>query len=117
MIDEKAKELGRLIGQSTEYQTLKRANELLADDKEALALLKEMEQIRTDAQQLIARGERPTTAMEQQMDGIFTKVQGQPVYQGLMVAQENFDKTMGKVNDWILEGIEKGAQSSIIMLG
>ena len=31
--------------------------------------------------------------------------------------QENFDKTMGRVNDWILEGIEKGAASPIITLG
>jgi hypothetical protein len=39
------------------------------------------------------------------------------VYQRLVVAQENFDKVMGKVNDWIVDGIEKGAPSSIITLG
>jgi len=38
-------------------------------------------------------------------------------YQRLLVAQENFDKTMARVNDWILEGIEKGAASPIITLG
>jgi cell fate (sporulation/competence/biofilm development) regulator YlbF (YheA/YmcA/DUF963 family) len=117
MIDEKAKELGRLIGQSTEYQALKRANEALAEDKDAVGLLKQMEQLRMDAQKMIARGERPTQEMEQQLDEMLTKVQGQAVYQRLISAQENFDKTMGKVNDWILEGIEKGAASPIIMLG
>ena len=35
----------------------------------------------------------------------------------LVAAQENFDKTMARVNDWIVDGIEKGAQSSIITLG
>ena len=35
----------------------------------------------------------------------------------VLAAQENFDKVMGHVNDWILEGIEKGATSSIITLG
>jgi len=35
----------------------------------------------------------------------------------LLVAQENFDKVMGRANDWILEGIEKGAASPIITLG
>lgn len=117
MIDEKAKELGRLIGQSSEYQALKRANEALAEDQDAVGLLKQMEQLRLDAQKMIARGERPTQEMEQQLDEMLTKVQGQAVYQRLIVAQENFDKTMGKVNDWILEGIEKGAASPIIMLG
>ena len=113
MIEEKAKELGRLIGQSAEYQALKRANEALAEDKEAVALLKEMETLRVDAQRMIARGERPTPEMEEKL----SKVQGQAVYQRLIVAQENFDKTMAKVNDWILDGIEKGAASPIIMLG
>jgi cell fate (sporulation/competence/biofilm development) regulator YlbF (YheA/YmcA/DUF963 family) len=117
MIEEKAKELGRLIGQSTEYQALKRSNEALAEDQAAVALLKQMEQLRLDAQRMIARGERPTQDMEQQLDGLLGQVQGQAVYQRLIVAQENFDKTMQKVNDWILDGIEKGAASPIIMLG
>jgi cell fate (sporulation/competence/biofilm development) regulator YlbF (YheA/YmcA/DUF963 family) len=76
-----------------------------------------MEQLRTDAQKMIARGERPTQDMERQLDELLGKVQMQPAYQRLLVAQENFDKLMGKVNDWILEGIEKGAASPIIMLG
>lgn len=117
MIEEKAKDLGRFIGQSAEYQALKRANEALAEDKAAVALLKQMEQLRLDAQRMIAQGERPTQEMEQQLDGLLSQVQGQAVYQRLIVAQENFDKTMSKVNDWILDGIEKGAASPIIMLG
>ena len=117
MIEDKAKELGRFIGQSNEYQALKRANDALSGDQEAVALLKEMEGLRVEAQKMIAGGERPTPEMEQQLDGLLSKVQGQAVYQRLIAAQENFDKTMGKVNDWILEGIEKGAASPIITLG
>jgi cell fate (sporulation/competence/biofilm development) regulator YlbF (YheA/YmcA/DUF963 family) len=117
MIDERARDLGRLVGQSKEYQELKRANEALAQDEEAVKLLKAMEQLRTDAQKMIQRGERPTQEMERQLDELLGKVQMQPAYQRLLVAQENFDKLMGKVNDWILEGIEKGAASPIIMLG
>ena len=117
MIDERARDLGRLVGQSKEYQELKRANEALAQDEEAVKLLKGMEQLRGDAQKMIQRGERPTQEMERQLDELLGKVQMQPAYQRLLVAQENFDKLMGKVNDWILEGIEKGAASPIIMLG
>ena len=117
MIEDKAKELGRLIGQSPEYQAVKRANDALGQDHAAVALLKQMEQLRMNAQQMLQRGERPTEEMEKQLDGLLGQVQGQAVYQRLVAAQENFDKTMGKVNDWIVDGIERGATSSIITLG
>ena len=117
MIEDKAKELGRLIGQSPEYQAVKRANDALALDSAAVALLKQMEQLRVNAQQMLQRGERPTEEMEQQLDGLLGQVQGQTVYQRLVSAQENFDKTMSKVNDWIVDGMERGATSSIITLG
>jgi cell fate (sporulation/competence/biofilm development) regulator YlbF (YheA/YmcA/DUF963 family) len=117
MIETKARELGRLIGQSPEYQAVKRANDALGQDAGAVALLKRMEQLRMSAQQMLQRGERPTEEMEKELDGLLGQVQGQPVYQRLVSAQENFDKTMGKVNDWIVDGIERGAASPIITLG
>ena len=117
MIEDKAKDLGRLIGQSAEYQAVKRANEALGQDSAAVALLKQMEQLRVDAQQMIQRGERPTEQMEKDLDALLGQVQGQSVYQRLVAAQENFDKLMARVNDWIVDGIEKGATSSIITLG
>ena len=117
MIEEKARDLGRLIGQSKEYQELKRANDALGQDTEAVRLLKDMEQLRADAQRMISRGERPTQEMERQLEDLLSKVQVQTAYQRLIAAQENFDKQMARVNDWILEGIEKGAASPIIMLG
>jgi cell fate (sporulation/competence/biofilm development) regulator YlbF (YheA/YmcA/DUF963 family) len=117
MIENKAKELGRLIGQSPEYQAVKRANDSLGQDTEAVALLKQMEQLRLDAQQMIQRGERPTEQMEKDLDALLGQVQSQMAYQRLVSAQENFDKLMARVNDWIVDGIEKGATSSIITLG
>ncbi len=117
MIEDKAKELGRLIGQSAEYKAVKRANDALAQDTGAVALLKTMEQLRVGAQQMIQRGERPTEEMERELDTLLGQVQTMQVYQRLVSAQENFDKIMTRVNDWIVDGIEKGATSSIITLG
>jgi cell fate (sporulation/competence/biofilm development) regulator YlbF (YheA/YmcA/DUF963 family) len=116
MIEDKAKDLGRLIGQSTEYKEVKRASDALNDDRDTVALLQKMEQLRVNAQRLLQRGERPTDEMERELDGLLGQIQGRGVYQRLLVAQENFDKIMGRVNDWILEGIEKGAASPIITL-
>ena len=117
MIENKAKELGRMIGQSSEYQAVKRANDALGQDNAAVELLKKMEQLRVDAQQMIQRGERPTEQMEKDLDSLLGQVQSQTAYQRLVAAQENFDKLMARVNDWIVDGIEKGATSSIITLG
>ena len=117
MIEDKAKDLGRLIGQSSEYQAVKRASDALNDDKDTVTLLQKMEQLRVDGQRMMQRGERPSADMERQLDTLLNEVQGRAAYQRLLVAQENFDKIMGRVNDWILEGIEKGATSSIITLG
>jgi cell fate (sporulation/competence/biofilm development) regulator YlbF (YheA/YmcA/DUF963 family) len=117
MIEDKARELGRLIGQSGEYQSVKRASDALNDDKDTVTLLQKMEQLRVDAQRMLQRGERPTDDMEKQLDELLNQVQGRATYQRLLVAQENFDKIMGRANDWILEGIEKGAASPIITLG
>ena len=75
MLEERARELGRIIGQSPEYQAVKRANDALNGDREAVDLLRRMEQIRRDAQRMIERGEEPTIEMEQQLDELLGKVQ------------------------------------------
>ena len=117
MLEERARELGRIIGQSSEYQAVKRANESLSGDRDAVELLRQLEQLRADAQQMIERGEQPTEKMERELDGLLEKVQQNPSYQRVLVAQENFDKIMARVNEWILDGIRKGAASPIITLG
>jgi cell fate (sporulation/competence/biofilm development) regulator YlbF (YheA/YmcA/DUF963 family) len=117
MIEDKAKELGRLIGQSTEYKEVKRASDSLNEDKDTVSLLQKMEQLRMNAQRMIQQGQRPTEEMERELDTLLGQIQGRTSYQRLLSAQENFDKVMGRVNEWILEGIEKGATSSIITLG
>ena len=116
MVEDKAKELGRLIGQSSEYQGLKRASEALNEDKESVTLLQDMEKLRGEAQQLIQRGESPSLEMEQKLDGLLEKIQTQPAYQRAVSAQENFDKLMRRVNQWIMDGMKKGAASPIITL-
>ncbi|MGH7624538.1 MAG: YlbF family regulator [Gemmatimonadaceae bacterium] len=117
MLEDKARELGRLIGQSAEYQAVKRANDALQGDPGAMTLLRKMEELRLNAQKMIERGEQPTEQMEQDLDRLLGQVQGSTLYQGAVSAQENFDKVMLRVNDWIFEGIKKGSASSIITLG
>jgi cell fate (sporulation/competence/biofilm development) regulator YlbF (YheA/YmcA/DUF963 family) len=116
MLQDKATELGRLIGQSDEYRAVKRTSDALNEDREAVTLIREMERLRTQAQSMIERGQNPTAEMEQQLDELLQKVQGNSAYQRAIAAQDNFDKLMLRVNEWISEGIRKGATSSIITL-
>lgn len=117
MLQERATELGRLIGQSDEYKTVRRTSDALNDDREASAAIREMERLRQSAQTMLQRGENPTAEMEEQLDTLLERVQGNATYQRALAAQENFDKLMLRVNEWIAEGIRKGATSSIITLG
>lgn len=116
-LEDKARELGRIVGQSDEYRAVTRANEGLTNDSEATAVLRKMEGLRREAQAMLQRGEEPTEDMEKQLDDLLSTVQVNPSYQRVAVAQENLDKVMRQVNDWISDGISKGAQSSIITLG
>jgi len=117
MLDQKAKDLGRLIGQSQEYKAIKTANDALHNDHDAVAALTRMERLRQDAQRMMAEGNEPSEEMERELDELLTKVQGNPAYQRAIAAQENFDKLMVQVNGWISEGIKTGAASPIITLG
>jgi cell fate (sporulation/competence/biofilm development) regulator YlbF (YheA/YmcA/DUF963 family) len=117
MLEERARELGRLIGQSQEYQSVKRANDALTSDAEAMRILAEMEKLRAGAQESIARGQAPGPDVEKQLDDLLSTVQHNAAYQKVLVAQENFDKLMARANAWILEGIRKGSASPIITLG
>jgi cell fate (sporulation/competence/biofilm development) regulator YlbF (YheA/YmcA/DUF963 family) len=115
MLESKAKDLGRTIGQSEEYKAVKRSSEALNNDREASTVLRQMEKIRQDAQAMIDRGEEPTNEMEQQLDTLLQQVQVNRAYQAAISAQDNFDKLMLRVNQWIADGIRAGATSSIIL--
>lgn len=117
MLSDKAGELGRLLGQSAEYQALKRANEALQEDAALVTALRRMDALRDEAQRLLMRGEQPTEAMEQELEQLLGTVQGNLLYQRMLSANENFDKVMVQVNQWIGEGMKRGATSSIITLG
>lgn len=116
MLDEKAKELGRMIGQSNEYQALKRAGDAVKGDTEAAGVMERLSQLQSMAREMIDRGEDPPQEMEQELDQLMQKIEMNAVYQRVIVAQTNFDKLMVRVNEFISEGIRTGAVSKIITL-
>jgi cell fate (sporulation/competence/biofilm development) regulator YlbF (YheA/YmcA/DUF963 family) len=117
VIDDKAQELGRLLGQSEEYKTLRRASERLREDAECQRYLGEIERLAAELERAAQQGVEPPKQLVEQYDTTLQSVQGNPVYQQMVAAQANFEKLMAKVNERIFDGMKKGSASPIITLG
>jgi cell fate (sporulation/competence/biofilm development) regulator YlbF (YheA/YmcA/DUF963 family) len=117
VIDAKAQELGRLIGQSEEYKTLTRADGLLKGDAECRKLLEQVRVLDEEIERGGREGKEPTPEQLQRYESSIRTLQAHPVYQQWVAAQANFEKLMLKVNSQIADGIKKGAASPIITLG
>lgn len=116
MIDDKAMELGRLLGQSNEYQALRRAEQSLRDDADAQRRLETISRLTREFDQLMAQGQAPEEAQAQEYETTLREFELSPVGQAYLVARSNVDKLMARVNQSIAEGIERGATSGIITL-
>jgi cell fate (sporulation/competence/biofilm development) regulator YlbF (YheA/YmcA/DUF963 family) len=114
---EKAREVGRLLGQTDEYKALQRARERLNDDREAVATLNRLMELERQIATTLQQGEQPSEETQREYEELASNLQSGPVYQGVVAAQSNFDKLLQKVNEQIGEGIEAGSKSSIIMPG
>ena len=116
MIWEKAKDLGRLIGQSTEYKTLRRTEQALRDDAPTVAKLDAIQQLATKVDQMMAQGQMPDADTTAAYEAAVRELEVSATGQAYAVARANFEKLMARVNQEISAGIEKGATSSIITL-
>lgn len=116
MFMNKAEELGRLIGQADEYKAIKRAEQTLDQAAELRLKMSRLEQLARDLEQQVASNKEPTEELAAEYEKVFGEIQGDPRYQQLVAAQANFDKLMLRVQERIMEGMQKGAESSIITL-
>lgn len=112
---EKARDLGRMIGQTDEYKALGRARQNLDSDREAVETLNRLAELEAEIASALRSGQEPSQEAQQAYEASFSRLQGSAVYQALVAAQSNFDKLLGRVNDEIGKGIELGAQSRIIL--
>ncbi len=112
---EKARDLGRMLGQSEEYKALTRARQNLDGDRDAVTALNKLAELEAEIAGALRRGEEPSPESQQAYEASFGTLQSSSIYQALVAAQSNFDKLLGRVNDEIGKGIEAGAQSRIIL--
>ena len=117
MIWDKAQDLGRMIGQSAEYQALRRSEASLREDKETVAMLDQIQTLARQVDQMVSSGQMPDQVTAESYETAVRDLEMSPVGQAYVVARSNFEKLMTKVNQQMSEGMEKGATSSIITLG
>lgn len=114
-IKDKARELGRMLGQTAEYKYLQAANKDIADDRDATEMLNEARELQKRVVSHLERGEEPPEDLRDELEEIGSRVQGSARYQSLVAAQSNFDKLMEKVHQAMTEGMKKGSESRIVM--
>lgn len=114
-IQERAREIGRLLAHTDEYKALKRANERLSDDRETVSLLNRLAALEEELTQSLRSGQEPSAEQQNEYETLAEQVQRLSAYQAIVAAQSNFDRLMSGINEEIARGIEAGDQSRIIL--
>ncbi len=112
---EMAKDLGKLLAQTEEYQALKEMVSGSGDDRELAELRTELEGLEGQIEAALRGGNEPDEELKTKYEAAVGRLQASATYQRLVSAQTNFDKVLLKVNHTIQEGITEGAESRIIM--
>lgn len=112
---EMARDLGRALAQTDEYEILRVAVSSSGDDRTLAGLQTELEGLEQRIEAALRAGEEPNGELRASYEGAVGRLQASATYQRVVSAQANFDKVVSKVNQTIQEGIAEGAQSRIIM--
>ncbi|HET6763048.1 MAG TPA: YlbF family regulator [Longimicrobiaceae bacterium] len=112
---DKARDVGRLLAQSSEYGALKRANERLADDRETVTRINRLNALEEAFTVALRSGAEPEQAEQEEYERLAGEIQESATYRTYEIARTNFDKLMLRVNEEIGKGIQAGEQSRIIL--
>ena len=112
---EKAKELGNTLGRTDEYQAVRRSIQAANDDRDLVALRVDRERIEAAIEASLRAGREPDQEPATAYEDIVGRLQANSTYQRLVAAQANFDKLITRVNQAIVQGLEDGGQSRIIL--
>ena len=112
---EMARDLGRALAQTDEYEILRVAVSSSGDDRTLADLRTELEGLEQRIEAALGAGEEPEGELRASYESAVGRLQASATYQRVVSAQANFDKVVFKVNQTIQEGIAEGAKSRIIV--
>ncbi len=113
-IEERAKKLGRAIGQSDRSKALERAEENLRDDEDTDELYERLSKLQQTALTSLQAGKELEEEKKQEIQELTKELERKPRFQQYMAAQTNFNNLIQQVNQYIQQGISEGQDSKII---
>lgn len=114
-IQERAREIGRLLSRTPEYEGLKRANQRLGEDREVVTTMNRLAELEDEITIDLRSGREPSTEVQEEYARLAEELQQRSIYQAVVAAQANFERVMASINEEIARGIEAGEQSRIIL--
>ncbi|MEX2571040.1 MAG: YlbF family regulator [Gemmatimonadota bacterium] len=114
-IKERAREIGKLLSRTREYEELKAANEKLGEDREAVTAMNQLAALEDQITSFIRAGREPETELQEEYSRLAEQLQQRSSYQAVVAGQSNFERVMTTINEEIGRGIEAGEQSRIIL--
>ncbi len=113
-LEERARKLGRAIGQTDAAKALDQAQQAIQDDEETRELFETLQREEQDLLQRARSGEDVSQDEQRELQEKMEELESKPAFQKYIAAQQNFEKIMKQVNEVIQEGIEEGQDSRII---
>jgi len=110
-----ARDLGRSMAHTEEYQALRRAITMADEDREIGELTRRLEELEGRVHAALEQGRNPDAEIQEEYESAVNRLEASATYQRLVAAQANFDKVVQRVNQTIAQGLEQGAQSRIIL--
>ncbi len=104
-INEKAKDLGKEIRETPEYQELERTGENLKADSSAQQLIQDVQEIQRQIEFAQQSGVQPDQEQVAKFNDLREQMHANISVRNFMKAQEEFNSIMKSVNDAISEGI------------
>lgn len=102
---EKAKELGKEIRKTEQYQELERVSENMQEDAEANQMIKEIQGLQQQIQFAQQSGVQPSPEQIEEFNNLKSKMDTSLTIQAYAKAQNEFSQFMQDVNSAISEGI------------
>ncbi len=106
---EKAKDLGKEIRSTEQYQELERVSENMQEDTEASQMIQEIQELQQQIQFAQQSGVQPNEEQIQQFNNLKSKMDTNLTIQAYAKAQNDFSQFMQEVNSAISEGINPEA--------
>ncbi len=113
-IEEKAKSLGRALGQSDTVKALARAEESLREEEEVKEEFEKVQKLQSELMQKSQSGEEISEEKQQELKDAMSELEKRSEFQQFVASQSNFEKLMKQVNEFIQQGISEGQDSKIV---